>query len=231
MNSFKYRYTPAPHEHEECETPSPEKTVTDIVEIRYRIGVCALVLAGLVGALALWLVQYTFQYQKFSSENWTLEQMLGFHSNKQTLRTFAYNRTFASAPSKETDEAWNALFPTEGMGFIADQRGQLEAVGVSIFHQLHCLNLLRHLYYAAEVEPALAAKSKESEKHSRRHARHCFDYLRQALICAADSTIEPGNVTTKYVSGSGVVHECRDFDGLMAWMEKQELVPQDLTVA
>ena len=27
----------------------------------------------------------------------------------------------------------------EGMGFIEDQTGHLETVGVSVFHQLHCL--------------------------------------------------------------------------------------------
>ena len=27
----------------------------------------------------------------------------------------------------------------EGMGFIEDQTGRLETVGVSVFHQLHCL--------------------------------------------------------------------------------------------
>ena len=112
MNSFKYGYTPAHHEHEECETPCSETRVTDIVEIRYRNGVCALWLAGLVGALALWLVQYTFHYHMSLSQDWTSEQMAGFRSNKHIFRTFAYNRTFASAPSKETDEAWDALFPS-----------------------------------------------------------------------------------------------------------------------
>ena len=43
-------------------------------------------------------------------------------------------------------------------------------------------------------------------------------------MCGADGTIEPGNATTKYVTGSGVVHECRDFDGLYAWTEERKLI-------
>ena len=113
MKSFKYRYTPAHQGHEECETPSSEKRATNIVEIRYCSGVCALLMAGLVGALALWLAQYTLQYQVLPSEDWTSGQMASFRSNKQISRVFAYNRTFASAPSKDTDHAWQTLFPSK----------------------------------------------------------------------------------------------------------------------
>lgn len=49
-------------------------------------------------------------------------------------------------------------------------------------------------------------------------------------MCAADSTIEPGNATTKYVTGSGAVHECKDYDGLVAWTEERRLKPEDLAV-
>ena len=65
------------------------------------------------------------------------------------------------------------------------------------------------------------ALTKKAPPNPHHHAKHCFDYLRQALICAADSTVEPGNATTKFVTGSGVVHECRDFDGLFEWTEQR----------
>lgn len=128
-----------------------------------------------------------------------------------------------------------------------DPQGNLEVVGISVFHQLHCLvssflsmactglfegflgvlttfqDLLRHLYYAAEGGTPPTAPGDKPEIHPHQHARHCFDYLRQALICAADSTMEPGNMTTKRVTGFGAVHKCRDYDGLVAWTEERRL--------
>ena len=74
------------------------------------------------------------------------------------------------------------------------------------------------------------APDNDSVTHSRHHAGHCLEYLRQALICAADSTIEPGNTTTKHVTGLGVMHECRDFDGLVAWTQERRLMDDDLAI-
>lgn len=64
--------------------------------------------------------------------------------------------------------------------------------------------------------------------HPHQHARHCFDYLRQALMCAADNTIEPGNSTVHGVTGIGAVHQCRDYDRLVTWTEERRLKPEDL---
>ena len=60
------------------------------------------------------------------------------------------------------------------------------------------------------------------------HARHCIEYLRQAIICAADGALEPGNVTTRHIGGDGAVHECRDYDGLVRWTEGRS--PADVEI-
>jgi Mycotoxin biosynthesis protein UstYa len=52
----------------------------------------------------------------------------------------------------------------------------------------------------------------------------CFDYLRQSILCHADSTLEPFlesdgvTLTTQGSSGWGVQHKCRLFDQLRAWV-------------
>lgn len=55
--------------------------------------------------------------------------------------------------------------------------------------------------------------------HNPSHMEHCFDYLRQALACAADSTLEKRNDTISGVKGWGTTHQCRDFEGLKSWTE------------
>ncbi|KAM0795053.1 hypothetical protein BDR22DRAFT_894522 [Usnea florida] len=174
-------------------------------------------LAALVGALGFWMGQYALQSRSLHYQSWLKEQNINFHSDNYHFRTFMYNGTFASTSSEETNMAWDSLFP-EGMGFIEDPAGISEGAGVSAFHQLHCLNLLRQLHSSEDSD------DEDSQQHSRYHAKHCVEYLRQALICAADSTIEPGNATSRHVTGSGVVHECRDFDGLYAWTEQRKLI-------
>lgn len=46
---------------------------------------------------------------------------------------------------------------------------------------------------------------------------HCFDYLRQALICAADPALEERDDTIGGVRGWGTTHQCRNFEALKKW--------------
>lgn len=54
------------------------------------------------------------------------------------------------------------------------------------------------------------------------HAQHCFDYLRQSIMCAGDMTIEHARepplgekrVTT---DGWGVEHQCKDWSDIINW--------------
>ena len=48
------------------------------------------------------------------------------------------------------------------------------------------------------------------------HARHCFDYLRQSLLCLADTNLEPYNYTLNGVTGWGK-KTCRDSDSVFAF--------------
>ena len=52
------------------------------------------------------------------------------------------------------------------------------------------------------------------------HASHCFEYLRQALMCSADSSIEPAGKRIEGFLGWGFQRQCRDYGGLMDWAEK-----------
>ncbi|PQE28138.1 Tat pathway signal sequence protein [Rutstroemia sp. NJR-2017a BBW] len=50
--------------------------------------------------------------------------------------------------------------------------------------------------------------------------RHCFDYLRQSLICAADTTMEPVITELGGVTGWNALRTCRSYDQLKSWAEK-----------
>lgn len=57
------------------------------------------------------------------------------------------------------------------------------------------------------------------------HVGHCVEYLRQSIMCAADTALEKATVdpTTGKpqhgVDGWGVQHVCRDFGEVVKWSE------------
>lgn len=88
----------------------------------------------------------------------------------------------------------------------------------SLFHQLHCLASIRgHL---------LLLKSSIGRNNSDEiqrylldpqvdHVYHCFDYIRQSLMCAGDMTLEwpreETDGTREAFDGWGVTHQCKDW--------------------
>ncbi|ATZ47631.1 hypothetical protein BCIN_02g08890 [Botrytis cinerea B05.10] len=144
------------------------------------------------------------------------------------LSVFSYNRNFSYPPSNITDAAWNGLFMTKSDGgffnhpYVEDERATL-----SVLHQLHCLDGIRHIYYlnnhAATTGTVLLEE--ELELHMRRsHMRHCIDFLRQSLMCCGDSTIERVDPELKGVTGWGTEHVCTNWEELQEWVgERQRL--------
>ena len=59
------------------------------------------------------------------------------------------------------------------------------------------------------------------------HLLHCFDYLRQDIMCAADSILELVDVDGTSTDGWGSTHQCRDFDALFEWAESNTLGEED----
>lgn len=78
---------------------------------------------------------------------------------------------------------------------------------ISAFHQLHCLSyLVQHFqqgYGGTNLTQEVA-----------HHSAHCFDYIRQTIMCAGDTTLEG---KTEAGPGWGSVHECVDYDALLGW--------------
>ena len=81
----------------------------------------------------------------------------------------------------------------------------------------------------------------------RGHTAHCFDYVRQAIMCSGDLTIESavdfpekwlagisedilrekyGGKKPVLVNGWGIKHQCRNFDKARDWTSRNR-VPDD----
>ncbi|ELR06047.1 hypothetical protein VC83_08128 [Pseudogymnoascus destructans] len=137
--------------------------------------------------------------------------------------TFQPHKFYGGLPSNATDEIWQRLsppgdgiieVPTEYTTSLAaslpapNNPATAKVYGVSMFHQLHCLNFLRTAYYPEGITTM-------SPEETLLHRDHCLDYIRQAIMCAGDVTLEP--LTKAGINGMGAVHQCRDFDRIFSW--------------
>lgn len=73
----------------------------------------------------------------------------------------------------------------------------------TMFHQLHCVRTMRKL---------LA----EGDTVTDHHAQHCLRYLREEILCEANTTLEPGDFTTSNFTErrTGATYVCRDWTTL-----------------
>lgn len=89
---------------------------------------------------------------------------------------------------------------------------------ISLFHQLHCLKHIRNHYYLSKA--SLTSNNTDAIqtmllRPQEDHVHHCFDYLRQGLMCAGDLTLEwpreEADGSRFAVDGWGITHECKSW--------------------
>lgn len=57
------------------------------------------------------------------------------------------------------------------------------------------------------------------------HIAHCFDYIRQGILCAGDSTLE-GNNSATYPGVDipwGTKHRCKNWDAMKDWADENKV--------
>jgi len=93
-----------------------------------------------------------------------------------------------------TNELWEIHIPANG-GFVLSTdyvTGEPFWSSVSMIHQIHCLMRIRMTMLRLITSQSHADHFNHDQSHFsyNSHIGHCFDYVRQGIICAADSTIE-----------------------------------------
>ncbi len=91
--------------------------------------------------------------------------------------------------------------------------GSVDVYMLSVHHQLHCLKQI-HLSLVGLGFMDNPIGDGEQRHEMFRHVEHCFEYLRHGIICAGDATLEGPDPSGKVLSGNGVMHRCRAWDGL-----------------
>lgn len=158
------------------------------------------------------------------------------------VRMFEWDYTFTGLPSPASNAAWDSILPF-GRGYIfVDQPnkynlppGELTPNGqiysVALYHQLHCLGIIRRDYFAlleGVWNNATDVRSVVLDQIENSHNRHCMDYLRQTLECHADLTIEwertEKDGSRHQVDGMHIPHQCKAKTDVHEFMERQKVV-------
>ncbi|EPQ56286.1 hypothetical protein GLOTRDRAFT_138062 [Gloeophyllum trabeum ATCC 11539] len=116
--------------------------------------------------------------------------------------------------TEDADEHWASMFPSGG-GFV-HLGPHYRAFGISMFHQLACLNDIRQTL-ATPLADRTAAQLESNHR--------CFNYLRQTLLCEPELRLEPESDKlnelglNEVVDGLGMKHSCRDWTVVYEAME------------
>ncbi|KXH48924.1 hypothetical protein CSIM01_08583 [Colletotrichum simmondsii] len=146
------------------------------------------------------------------------------------------NKLYGQPPNPESIEAWNRLLPI-GRGWVTvknetalpDLPGLNQSLPEhraypSVFHQLHCLYSTMDAYYELidRLNKNEGAKRElpTDPGWNSEHLNHCWDYLRQTIMCNADVTLEWRKYNEQVGTGWGYQHECKDWDAIITWAEK-----------
>ncbi|KAI0528471.1 hypothetical protein GGR58DRAFT_526275 [Xylaria digitata] len=108
---------------------------------------------------------------------------------------------------------------------IPESRGGGIAGYPEVFHQLHCLNMLRMASYPDHYANH-SLFSESSPRVVRTHIDHCVEIIRMQLECSAEMTPIlteeiPGFVYPK--ADFNVIHKCKNFDDLFSWTKENVL--------
>ncbi|OAL47548.1 hypothetical protein IQ07DRAFT_120404 [Pyrenochaeta sp. DS3sAY3a] len=104
-------------------------------------------------------------------------------------------------------------------------------VGLEVFHQLHCLNLLRMATYPAYYEKIWWSDTNDKPERVRAHLDHCIEILRMNLMCLSDINVftfhsRPGveGAWPDYESH----HVCRNFEQVKQWANEHAMPYEDV---
>lgn len=97
-------------------------------------------------------------------------------------------------------------------------------------HQLHCLYMILDAYNTLQVSVDLGFANKVRNPW---HVTHCFEYIRQAIMCAGDVALEGAATTFPHDPETGrdlggsdgwdAKHVCKDYSQIYAYLEKETI--------
>ncbi|KAK3317707.1 hypothetical protein B0T19DRAFT_435447 [Cercophora scortea] len=215
-----------------------------ILKFQGRVPWMSLIPWTLFLGLSLWVLH---QYQKRGPNNPIFPQMLyspaqdalEYEVRKFRLGLDGDTTEFQGQPSPELDKNWSNLYdmginliprgmaaklPNKTIIFPHDEQRRY-LVELDVFHQLHCLNMIRQALHPEYYKPHTPGPhpGEEDELLGHDHVDHCVDAIRQSLMCNADISVLTwrwNRKQKKNMEMGTILHTCRRFDKIQDWARK-----------
>ncbi|KAL8991045.1 MAG: hypothetical protein Q9169_007963 [Polycauliona sp. 2 TL-2023] len=179
------------------------------------------------------------------------------------IKKFKPNLVYQSETSDAVEAAWMSILGEGGGSFIAlspevsAKLGHesveslwepgMQVYGLSMYHQLHCLNTIRKSFYREKFF------SDMPNDRFHFHKNHCFDFLRQVIMCHGDismtywwnknytisddetgreshskwfESLSPDERATNSSVFWDVEHSCRMFEPIDEWGKRHAALPK-----
>ncbi|MDI1487034.1 MAG: hypothetical protein OHK93_006297 [Ramalina farinacea] len=160
---------------------------------------------------------------------------------------FQADERFEGPSSRDLDKAWSATLPGfVGLMYLNDSKiydlpdgrldkdGVPQVYGLSWTHQYHCLDMIRLEFWKMNTNTSTSLVGIDYDSEEARtntilpHIAHCFDYIRQAVLCNLDTTVEwpTGPVDeqgNRGIDGYGIEHVCRKRAPILEFMEERKV--------
>ncbi|KAM3519678.1 hypothetical protein NHJ13051_007334 [Beauveria bassiana] len=139
-------------------------------------------------------------------------------------------------PDDEKDRLWQDMY-SKGMAVRIDEESARRlinktehapvigmehdyVVGLDVFHQLHCLNMIRQSIYPKRYNSSIIRQDGTIDFLAWSHLDHCIEAIRESLTCSADVSAVPyrWHPETKIAEPDiRSVHVCRNFTKIRDW--------------
>ncbi|RFU32353.1 hypothetical protein B7463_g3991, partial [Scytalidium lignicola] len=160
---------------------------------------------------------------------------------RRQIKSFAHDSSFtpddpADWFTNRVKQNWLNLVP-KGLGYVRIDKPEeydnlpeplpeydSTVFTTSVTHQLHCLYKLQEVFSSFMLNRTETQEFKETVWHS----GHCFEYLRQSILCCGDTALE-GKQTSfpdKNLPGSDgwdAKHICRNYDQIRNHLERNRM--------
>jgi hypothetical protein len=107
-----------------------------------------------------------------------------------------------------------------------DNTGDKSVFTIAVFHEMHCL--MHVSAFIDKLVMQIRNKDMTLDEGTIGHNDHCFNYLRNALMCCGDTTLEGQSRAKMFenvsgTDGTGAFHNCRNYEEISAYAEKSRV--------
>ncbi|KAF7186778.1 Cyclochlorotine biosynthesis protein O, partial [Pseudocercospora fuligena] len=182
--------------------------------------------------VAPFLEANTLQYTTFTEENHLMQPS-----------------PYRGQPTPEIETAWRELWRVPRIQFPESKLSALNKTNIdlyahaapqygggvlgfiNVFHELHCLNLIRQYTYRDSYDYSHVTAFRAPPEIVRGHIDHCIETLRKQLMCTSDLTplifLKDASRSTGMKPDFNIQRKCRDYQQIQQWTLQNRAEPEE----